>query len=415
MIRRVLTLTAVFLSALLLGTPGSYAQDEKPPAPLAAATADDPDISIEHLKLRLAPLTKTELEAEASAWQTIAKAAVTELSGTKLEGTETSATISTLTDKRARAVERLRVVLDELESKGGDPADMRAYAKSVSGVPLDVADAGATWQAITAWVKSREGGVRWALNALKFLVVMLVFWVIARGVRKLVVRAARRSDTFSELLEQFAIKMSSRAVLLLGLIVALGTIGVNVGALLAVIGGASFIIGFALQDTLGNFAAGVMLLIYRPFDVGDSVEVGGVNGKIDHVSLVSTTIRTFDNKVMLVPNKKVLGETIVNASASEERRVDMVFGIGYNDDQAKAEALLNKIVAEHEKVLGTPEPVVKLHELADSSVNFICRPWVKSDDYWDVFWDVTGRVKQEFDRAGISIPFPQQDVHLHQA
>ena len=164
-------------------------------------------------------------------------------------------------------------------------------------------------------------------------------------------------------------------------------VGVNVGALLAVIGGASFIIGFALQDTLGNFASGVMLLIYRPFDVGDVVEVGGVNGKIDSVSLVSTTIRTFDNKVVLVPNRNVWGQVITNASASDTRRVDMIFGIGYEDDADKARSILERIVSRHELVLEDPEPVIQLHELADSSVNFICRPWVNTDDYWQVHWD----------------------------
>jgi small conductance mechanosensitive channel len=174
-------------------------------------------------------------------------------------------------------------------------------------------------------------------------------------------------------------------------------------------------VGFALQDTLGNFAAGLMLLIYRPFDVSDVVDVGGVSGKVDKVSLVSTTIRTFDNKVVLVPNKRVWGEVITNSSASGRRRVDMVFGIGYDDDTEKARTLLERIVNEHELVLKDPEPAIQLHELADSSVNFICRPWTKTADYWTVYWDVTKQVKTEFDANNISIPYPQQDVHIHQA
>ena len=210
------------------------------------------------------------------------------------------------------------------------------------------------------------------------------------------------------------IKISFRAVMVVGLIVALGTVGINVAALLTVIGGASFIIAFALQDTLSNFAAGIMLLIYRPFDVGDAVEVGGVSGKIDQVSLVSTMIRTFDNKVVLVPNKNVWGQIITNSSSSKERRVDMIFGIGYSDDAEKAEQILAKIVEDHELVFDDPEPTIKLHELADSSVNFICRPWVKTENYWKVHWDVTQRVKAEFDKSGISIPFPHQELHIKQ-
>ena len=146
--------------------------------------------------------------------------------------------------------------------------------------------------------------------------------------RRVVRRAAEKSNRFSELLEQFMIKISFRAMMLVGLLVALGTVGINVAALLTVIGGASFIIAFALQDTLSNFAAGVMLLIYRPFDVGDAVEVGGVAGKIGQVSLVSTTIKTFDNKVVLVPNKNVWGQIITNSSARKERRGDRDLGIG---------------------------------------------------------------------------------------
>ena len=157
-----------------------------------------------------------------------------------------------------------------------------------------------------------------------------------------------------------------------------------------------------------------MLLLYRPFDVSDVVEIASVSGKVDKVSLVSTTIRTFDNKIVLVPNKQVWGQVITNSTASSKRRVDMVFGIGYNDDVDQAKELLARIVSEHELILEDPEPVIRLHELADSSINLICRPWVKTDDYWTVYWDVTEQVKKDFDTHQISIPFPQQDVHVHQ-
>ena len=194
----------------------------------------------------------------------------------------------------------------------------------------------------------------------------------------------------------------------------MSTLGVNVGALLALVGGGALILGFALQDTLGNFAAGMMLLLYRPFDVGDVVEVGGILGKVDHVSLVNTNIRSGDNKVCLVPNKQVWGEVITNLTGADERRADMVFGIGYGDDVDKAKAILETIVAEHELVLKEPAPTIELSELGESSVNFICRPWAKTADLWRVHWDITKRVKKEFDAAGITIPFPQRDVHIHQ-
>jgi small conductance mechanosensitive channel len=190
-----------------------------------------------------------------------------------------------------------------------------------------------------------------------------------------------------------------------------------VGPVVAGLGIAGFIVGFALQETLGNFAAGVMILVYRPYDVGDMIECAGgaVYGSVSHMSLVSTTILTIDNKTRIVPNGKIWGDVITNVAAQRVRRVDMVFGIAYTDDVQHAEEVLWSIIKEHPKVIEDPEPMVKLHELGDSSVNFVVRPWVARDDYWDVHWDVTREVKMRFDREGISIPFPQRDVHVHAA
>ena len=397
---------------------GNQTADENPVGGNQRASFDLPDgqsldISEKHLSLLLQPLTKDELMSEARAWQDIVKAKVTQISTLTIKAGSTPE-LKKLREEKASALTRFQLVIAELESKGGDTAEFLDYANAVSGAQVDVTDAGATWEAFTGWLVAKDGGVKWGLQILKFLGIVFIFWIIARFVRRVVARATELSDRFSELLEQFMVTISFRAVMCIGLLVALGTVGVNVGALLAVIGGASFIIGFALQDTLGNFASGVMLLIYRPFDVGDSVEVGGVNGKIDRVSLVSTTIRTFDNKVVLVPNRNVWGQVITNASASDTRRVDMIFGIGYDDDADKAREILGRIVSNHELVLEEPEPVIQLHELADSSVNFICRPWVNTGDYWQVHWDVIQKVKAEFDREGISIPYPQQDIHIHQ-
>jgi len=183
--------------------------------------------------------------------------------------------------------------------------------------------------------------------------------------------------------------------------------------MLAGLGVAGFIVGFALQDSLGNFAAGAMILIYRPFDVDDFVEVTGASGLVKKMNLVSTTITTFDNQTLVVPNSKIWGDVIKNVTAQTERRVDLEFGIGYDDDIELAERVLTEVVSAHDKVLADPEPMIKLHTLGDSSVNFVVRPWVRTDDYWDVYWDLMREVKLRFDREGISIPFPQRDVHLY--
>ena len=155
-------------------------------------------------------------------------------------------------------------------------------------------------------------------------------------------------------------------------------------------------------------------MIYRPFDVNDVVEVAGISGKVVSLNLVTTTITTFDNKFMVVPNNDIWGNIITNATVSKERRVDMVFGIGYQDDIRHALQVLEDIVSSHPLILKNPAAVIQLHELADSSVNFICRPWVRTGDYWAVYWDITRSVKERFDAEGLTIPFPQRDVHVYQ-
>jgi len=377
----------------------------------------DASLKVDQLKIMLNPMTKDELNELSHAWRNSLKKTVQNISDINLKeklSLADEARKSAFIENKLKQLILFRTVLAESKKKGGDLSDLEMYANAVSGAQIAVNDDAGFWSKYSSWIYSKEGGVKLGIQLLKFFAIMMIFWALAAFVRRVVRRAAEKSNRFSELLEQFMIKISFRAMMLVGLLVALGTVGINVAALLTVIGGASFIIAFALQDTLSNFAAGVMLLIYRPFDVGDAVDVGGVTGKIDQVSLVSTTIKTFDNKVVLVPNKNVWGQIITNSSASKERRVDMIFGIGYDDDSEKAKQILRQIVSDHELVLDEPEPMIQLHELADSSVNFICRPWVKTENYWQVHWDILKQAKSEFDQAGISFPYPQQDVHVHQ-
>ncbi len=155
-------------------------------------------------------------------------------------------------------------------------------------------------------------------------------------------------------------------------------------------------------------------MVYQPFDVDDYVEIGGVSGKVKQMSLVSTTLLTADNKVLIIPNKLAWGDTITNYNGENTRRVDLLFGIGYQDDIPKAIDVLRELAAAHELVLEEPEVNIKVHQLADSAVNLICRPWVKTEDYWTVYWDLTRQAKEQFDTEGISIPYPQRDVHMHQ-
>ncbi|MEZ8095746.1 mechanosensitive ion channel domain-containing protein [Photobacterium swingsii] len=249
-----------------------------------------------------------------------------------------------------------------------------------------------------------------------FIIIIAVFRILKNITSKMVKKAVSSPNLrMSQLMQEFFVSMSGKGVFCIGLLIALSQIGLDLTPILTGFGVAGVIIGFALQDTLSNFASGMMLLIYRPFDVGDFVEAGGVSGKVSHMSLVSTTIKTFDNQILIVPNSKIWGDTIKNVTHERVRRVDMVFGIGYSDDLELAEKVFNDIIDEHPMVLRQPEKTIKLHTLNTSSVDYIVRPWVKTEDYWDVYWDVTREVKRRFDEVGLSIPFPQQDVHLHVA
>ncbi|MGF1724074.1 mechanosensitive ion channel family protein [Photobacterium nomapromontoriensis] len=247
-----------------------------------------------------------------------------------------------------------------------------------------------------------------------FLLIVFIFKLLKNITRRVISKAVSSPTLrMSQLMKDFFISISGNAVFAVGLLIALSQIGLDLTPILTGFGVAGVIIGFALQDTLSNFASGMMLLIYRPFDVDDFVEAGGTSGKVSHMSLVSTTIKTFDNQILIVPNSKIWGDTIKNITHERVRRVDMVFGIGYSDDVEKTERVLHDIITEHPMVLRSPEATIKLHTLNTSSVDFIVRPWVKTEDYWDVYWDITREVKMRFDREGISIPFPQQDVHIH--
>jgi small conductance mechanosensitive channel len=278
---------------------------------------------------------------------------------------------------------------------------------------VDVKDTTSTWIAVKGWLLSEEGGLRWLTNVALFVGILVAAWILSRILSGGVHRALKITGRVSRLLEDFLVRSVRWVVMIVGIIMALAALEVSIGPLLAVVGAAGFVIAFALQDSLSNFASGLMILFFRPFDVGDVVDAGGVSGKVTAMNLVSTSIKTFDNKDMVVPNNKIWNDVITNATGVDTRRVDMEFGIGYDDDIDKAQSILEEIVAAHPKVLKDPQPTIRMNTLGDSSVNFICRPWAKTADYWDVYWDVTKAVKKRFDAEGIGIPFPQRDVHLY--
>ena len=326
--------------------------------------------------------------------------------------------LADLRGQQTSLIDRTKLAIDAFEEKGGkveEVEEYRQYVTAVAGIEVDVTDISATWATITGWLLSEEGGLRWVKNIGLFLAIVFVAMFLARLVGKAVGKVMARSNQTSQLLGDFLVTTSRRLVQAIGVLIGLAALEVNIGPLLAVIGAAGFVVAFALQSSLGNFASGILIMVFKPFDVGDLVEIGGVLGKVKSMNLLSVLIRTPDNKAVIIPNNNVWGDSITNVTQSDTRRVDMEFGIGYGDDIETAQKIMEKVVSEHPLVLKDPAPVIAVHALADSSVNFICRPWVKTEDYWDVFWDITRTVKEQFDAGGVSIPFPQQDIHVIEA
>jgi small conductance mechanosensitive channel len=259
---------------------------------------------------------------------------------------------------------------------------------------------------------------RWLPQVLDYasaLLLALVIFYLGRAVVNRVVNVTQRimlARKMDETLVSFVCSILRWVGLLFVTIAALSQIGIDTTSLVALLGAAGLAIGLSLQGSLDNLAAGVMLIVFKPFKKGDFIEAGGAMGTVDSISIFTTVMTTPDNKEIIVPNGAIIGGNITNFSARPTRRVDMVFGVSYSDDLRKARRILDEIIAADARVLAEPAPVVTVGELADSSVNFLVRPWVKAEDYWAVLWDTTEAVKLRFDSEGISIPFPQMDVHM---
>lgn len=258
-----------------------------------------------------------------------------------------------------------------------------------------------------------DWGIAYGFKIIGAIVILIIGRIVIGILTSLIGRLMNRASV-DEMLTKFIVKLSKIALLTFVIIAALGTLGVQTASFVAIIGAAGLAVGFALQGSLSNFASGIMLIIFRPFKVGDFVEAGGSSGSIEEISIFNTIMTTIDNKKVIIPNSQITGGSITNYSAKEERRVDLVFGIGYGDDIKLAKETLLEIVRSDSRVLTDPAPQIAVLELGDSSVNFVCRPWVKTADYWGVYFDITEKVKLTFDQKGILIPFPQRDVHLHQ-
>ncbi len=259
-----------------------------------------------------------------------------------------------------------------------------------------------------------QQGSQFAINLVSAVVVFFVGKWVANLLTRLIGKIATRAN-LDQTLVKFASHLAHAAMMAFVILAALDRLGVNTTSFAAVVAATGLAVGLALQSSLSNFAAGVMLILFKPFKVGDFVEAGGSSGTVEAIRIFNTFMRTGDNIQIVVPNGKITSDTIRNFSAKDTRRIDLIVGCGYGDDLKAVKQFLESCLNNEERILADPEPVVAVHELGDSSVNFVVRPWVKASDYWAVRWDLNETIKLGFDEHGFSIPYPTQDIHVHTA
>jgi len=320
------------------------------------------------------------------------------------------------------AVVRLTSVVTMLERLDGDTLAMRRVLIEKSGsLALSLVDTaminvvlGETQDRLVDWFS--VNGASTLLSAILFVGILILARSLAGLSKRLTERALRHSDqSISQLLKETLISMAGTVVFLIGLLVALAQVGVSVTPMIAGLGVVGFIVGFALQDTLSNFAAGAMILAYRPFDTGDFIAAGEAEGTVLKMNLVNTTIVTVENKVLIIPNSKIWGGVIMNVTGQKLRRTDIIYRVSYSDDVDLVQGILEELIDADERWLDDPEPLVRLKQYSESSIDFMVRAYAKTDEYWEAVWALNKAVKKRFDAEGITIPFPQREVHSRQS
>jgi len=259
----------------------------------------------------------------------------------------------------------------------------------------------------------KELVITYGIKVLAAIAIFIIGKMIAKWVKKLVIKVMKKADV-DQIIIGFTSSIAYIAMLAFVVVAALGQLGIQTTSFIAILGAAGLAIGLALQGSLANFAAGFLMIIFRPFKVGDVVEAAGVTGKVNAIHIFTTTLTTPDNKTIIIPNAKLGGDNIINYSTQATRRVDLTVGVSYDADLKEVRAILEDIVSKDARILSDPEHQIAVAELADNSVNFVVRVWVESADYWGVFFDTTEAVKVRLDQAGIGIPYPQRDVHVYE-
>jgi len=415
-------LTCGLLLALWLAS-SLLAQETSPtdtPLGDVFSSIQNPDLKREDLGKLLVPLSEPELAKVAEIWRGYLQANLEQLALQSLDHNLAKLNLKNdqlevLFDAQSALEIKYRDILAAWRAKGADEKAMEhheLYLRAALRDTLSTIDPAALFRRLQRWVQSPNGAMEFLLKIIATGLALWLLFMWARFSRRMAERGLARLPAVSRILRKFLLKVVYWATFLIGLLVLLGFLGVNITPFFAVFGGLSFILGFALQQTIGNLASGFMMMILKPFDTGDTVTVAGVSGQVDELSLTCATIRTFDNQVHTIPNSRIWADVITNVNASETRRVDLVFRIDYEDSTSQAIASLEEMVAADPRCLTEPAPQIFVGELADSSVNIFCRPWVKREDYWAVYWGLTGAAKERFDAKGLSTPFPRQEIFL---
>lgn len=404
--------------------------EEEEAESLEALTADDSEIPTDQLEILLKPLPQEQVQAEADAWYGLLQEKAQEISDLeydiKLREEEIGGAIDSEKEKnvvavtklqteQASLVSRLGTVLDSLEAKGGDPTLYRQYSDAVSGLEFSITDTEGLGLRFTTWLQSEEGGIKWGLNLLKFGGILIAAAVVAPRVSKIADSALARLDNISTLFRGFIVMVVNRSILVIGGLLALASIGVNLGPILAVVGGASFVLAFALQSNLGNFASGLMLLVNKPFDVGDEVKVGGYWAFVDSISLANTKLKDFNGSLITLPNNSVWGGDIINYTHNDIRRVAFSINVKFEENIDKVQSIWLDICNAHPDILKDPAPsIFAWNSSFDYYLPVGLKAWVPTPKHWGVYTDLLKQLQTRLDQAGIELVSPVQDRRIAQ-
>ena len=310
--------------------------------------------------------------------------------------------------------------MQDASNETSTEATTESTSVDVSGTVQEAADAVASMDPNRIMEFLQNNGLDSSafVGLVKNIIIALLIYYIGRFIVRMVVRGLHKVMQRQEVdktLETFVCNLVRVALMVVVIIAAIGALGIQTTSFIAIFGAAGLAVGLALQGSLSNFAAGVLIVLFRPYKVGDFIEAAGISGTVEQVQILTTVLKTPDNKKIIVPNSQIMDSIITNYSANDTRRVDLTVGVSYDDDIDKVMATLRELVDADERILKEPECLIKVQALADSSVNFVVRPWVNSADYWGVYFDLTETIKKRFDKEDITFPFPQQDVHLYKA